>query len=290
MMTKPTGYTLFTMLARLERLPVAARKALALAGAVVIAVLDWWSGFELSLAVVYLAPIAFAAWAVNRTWGLLLAVLCAFLGLAADTAAGIRYSLPLVGAWNALIRLTSYTIIVMLLAALQRQLSKATFAARTDALTGVYTRRYAFELLERELIRSYRYGHTLALAYLDVDDFKDINDRFGHEGGDEVLRAVAGALQSASRDTDVVARIGGDEFLLALPETDEVAAAALLERLSEAATQAASAIGRPVTVSVGCMCFGPDVVSVKVAVQAVDAIMYEVKNAGKGRVKVLSGA
>lgn len=278
------------MLERLERWPLASRKGLALAGSVLLALVDWVTGYELSISVLYLAPIGFATWTVNRRWGLIVAILSAFLWLAADIAAGISYSSVVIPAWNTLIRLTSFSVIAFLLSALKQQLANVTAASRTDALTSAYTRRFMFELLERELIRSHRYGHELALAYIDVDDFKRVNDQFGHDGGDQVLRTIVIALEAASRESDVIARIGGDEFLLMLPETDEAAARALLDRLSAAAMAATAAIGRPVTLSVGAMCFGPEITSVSVAVRAVDELMYDVKRSGKGRVKVLGGS
>lgn len=113
----------------------------------------------------------------------------------------------------------------------QRKLRRLQTDRVTDELTGVLNRRGLFEALERERSRLRRTGGPLSVAVLDVDRFKAINDRFGHAGGDEALRAVARALSASVRPFDYVGRIGGDEFALVLPATDEAAAEALASRL-----------------------------------------------------------
>ncbi|MDP2306227.1 MAG: GGDEF domain-containing protein [Pseudomonadota bacterium] len=165
--------------------------------------------------------------------------------------------------------------------------------ARTDAVTGAPNRR-AFEERARALLRQHaRTGRPFTAAGLDLDGFKAVNDRLGHAEGDRVLRAVAETLAGAVRSTDFVARCGGDEFALLLPDTDERGAQLLLARLRGALCDAMAAGGWPVTFSVGAVSFreaeGP-VRKVPRAglpanerdlMQLVDARVYEAKNAGK---------
>jgi len=105
--------------------------------------------------------------------------------------------------------------------------------AMYDQLTQVYNRHMLFEIGAIEFARYKRYGHPLSLTFLDLDDFKLINDQFGHVIGDEVLRNVAGCILSATRETDSVFRFGGDEFILLSPETNQASARKILERIQK---------------------------------------------------------
>jgi diguanylate cyclase (GGDEF)-like protein len=111
---------------------------------------------------------------------------------------------------------------------------RAEAAASTDVLTGVRNRREWDRLLEAEERRCARYGHTACVVVVDLDELKAINDSAGHRAGDELLTAAAGALTSASRATDTVARVGGDEFALLAVDTDLETGRVLVRRLAEA--------------------------------------------------------
>jgi diguanylate cyclase (GGDEF)-like protein len=97
--------------------------------------------------------------------------------------------------------------------------------AHVDYLTGVYNRRHFMERAEQELSRAHRYGKPLSMLMLDIDHFKLINDRYGHKVGDTVLKAVADLSHATFRDVDILGRLGGEEFAVLLPETDQPAAA-----------------------------------------------------------------
>jgi diguanylate cyclase len=118
--------------------------------------------------------------------------------------------------------------------------------SRTDALTGLRNRRAFAEELAREISRARRQRRPLVVLYIDVDQFKQLNDREGHARGDKVLAAVAGALAATLREPDIAARLGGDEFCLLLPDTDLSGAAVLADRLRERIRTSC-----PVTVSIG---------------------------------------
>ena len=126
--------------------------------------------------------------------------------------------------------------------------------AMKDALTGIYNRRHFTARLDGEWKRFRRYGRPLSLLLLDIDHFKSINDRYGHDIGDQVIIAVAGLCGTQTRDSDVVARIGGEEFAILLPETDLADARIAAERLRVAVAErpiASSAGPIAVTVSIG---------------------------------------
>ena len=139
------------------------------------------------------------------------------------------------------------------------------------------------ERLTQELERNRRYPRPLTLLYLDLDDFKAVNDAHGHQTGDAVLRLVADAMRSSVRQADVVGRLGGDEFALLMPETDAKLADAAAVRLAESLRKIFQ--GTPtVTASIGVVsCQGGDAVSDDLLRRA-DQAMYEAKRAGKDRV------
>jgi diguanylate cyclase (GGDEF)-like protein/PAS domain S-box-containing protein len=117
---------------------------------------------------------------------------------------------------------------------LQRQLEEISHIASQDKLTSVYSRHMFEEMLQRELSRARRYSRPLALIMVDVDFFKEVNDRYGHQAGDIVLREIALALQANLRDSDLVSRWGGEEFVIILPSTTRDQAALIAEELRTA--------------------------------------------------------
>ncbi|TLM80577.1 MAG: GGDEF domain-containing protein [Actinobacteria bacterium] len=163
----------------------------------------------------------------------------------------------------------------------------------TDRLTELYNHGYLQQRLEEELARAVRFGHELSLLLLDIDDFKDFNDRFLHQRGDTVLRAVSQMIRQNLRDIDVAARYGGEEFVVVLPETDVEGAVAVAERIRESVASYPF-VGRedlpPVakTVSVGVATFPTHASTQGKLIDAADRAMYAAKRAGKDRVAVAS--
>lgn len=157
-----------------------------------------------------------------------------------------------------------------------------------DPLTGLFNRRYMDETLRRELARAMRKNMPLSVMVLDVDHFKRVNDVFGHEGGDMVLRAVAQQLREVVRESDVACRLGGEEFLLILPECTKQAAAARAEDMAKHLRQlrlqySGQQIGA-VTASFGVATYPDDGLDGPALIKAADRAMYQAKGAGRDRV------
>ncbi|MEW6678202.1 MAG: diguanylate cyclase [Pseudomonadota bacterium] len=157
----------------------------------------------------------------------------------------------------------------------------------TDALTGLPSRRYFMDQLSRELARRHRYNHPLSLLMLDLDNFKQINDQWGHAGGDEALRAFADAVQCCLRTQDIAGRIGGEEFAIFLPETGENVARPVAERIRARMAQAPimSADGKlnQVTVSIG-VAQAEDGDDLTQLMRRADRALYAAKRGGRNRV------
>jgi diguanylate cyclase len=164
---------------------------------------------------------------------------------------------------------------------LGRQADALVDLSRTDPLTGLRNQRAFDERLGEEVARAARYGGPLSLLVADVDSLKALNDRGGHHAGNLALRAVAAAMRTDARQTDLAARIGGDEFALIAPKTDATEAAALGDRI-RGLVEHHDAIG--VTISVGVATLGPELPDAQALLRAADAALYEAKHRGRNRV------
>jgi diguanylate cyclase (GGDEF)-like protein len=167
--------------------------------------------------------------------------------------------------------------------------------ATCDLQTGALNHQRLLELLEEELARAARYGRPLSFVMVDLDRFKRVNDRHGHQAGDHVLTAVAHAIGASLRSQDRLGRYGGEEFGLILPETGAGAARAVAERCRRRieATPLVAPDGRPlrVTASLGCASYpAPGIASAARLVAAADRALYRAKAAGRNRVAVADPA
>lgn len=163
--------------------------------------------------------------------------------------------------------------------------------AVTDELTGLYNFRYLHTRLHEEFKRAERHRDPLGCAMLDVDRFKSINDGYGHDAGDMILKTVADRIAGAVREIDVVTRYGGDEFLLVLPSTHFSGAVTVAERIWTSVRSAPVTLsdGRsvPVSVSIGVALYpSRDVTSKKELLRAADQALYQAKNDGRDRICV----
>jgi diguanylate cyclase (GGDEF)-like protein len=246
----------------------------------VIAVLDYLNGPELSFAIFYLAPIALGAWWGGFAQGILFSMACALSWQLVEIAEGSTIG-PITQLWNGTARFGVFVITSSLLSRLRVSLFLEKKLARSDPLTGAANGRTFYERVSQTAERLLRTNQPMTLAYLDLDNFKWLNDKVGHFAGDQALCDLVRTIQLNIRATDLLARLGGDEFALLLPECTEFDARAVLERIQERFGQEMARKEWPVTMSVGAMTFPQPVRDVDAMVRRVDELMYRAKKAGK---------
>jgi len=164
----------------------------------------------------------------------------------------------------------------------------------TDGLTGLYNRRYFYKYLDLEISRAKRYGSSFSLMLFDIDNFKRLNDTYGHQAGDKVLQKLARIFRSVSRETDIVVRYGGEEFVIILPNTSEEEAIALANRILESVQETQIKINATervsITVSGGVASFPRNASTAKSLLSAADSAMYAAKTAGKNTTASYQGS
>ena len=249
-----------------------------------IALGDLATGRDVSLTHFYLVPITVGAWYAGRTIGIVLVVLSA---IECFFVAQIRTSDPYLGAiyWNTITRLVIYLPLAVITARLREALTHEKTLARTDSLTGAANTRTFHEQAELEVQRSTRTSRPLSIAYIDLDNFKYVNDQFGHLVGDEVLRIIVRTMRRNTRATDIVARLGGDEFALLLPETDADGTLTSLRKLQAGVQTEMRRRNWPVTTSIGAVTFRTPPANVATLIQRADKRLYDAKENGKNRIE-----
>lgn len=272
---------------RSQREPPAAL-ILAAAAALILAVafVDYATGVEYRVFPLYFVPVTLVSLRLGRGAGLVFAALSAAAWLFSNRLAGMDVArVPVVATINTGVMLLTFVVIALLTAAQRSWLQRERALSRTDSLTGVANGRGFYEAAGSEIARAARYRHPLTLAYIDLDDFKVVNDRFGHAQGDELLVVVARTLQHATRGTDVVGRLGGDEFAVLFPETGRAAAEAALLKLKSLLEASVEKRGWPVSASIGAASFADPPRDAETLVHEADQVMYQVKGAGKNAVR-----
>lgn len=252
---------------------------------VLIGLADFVTGEEISFSIFYLLPVMLVTWYVSRRAGLAFAIFSAIAWLLADLWTGHRYSHPAIPYWNMIVRFLFFLIVLFVLSRLQSALEQEKALSRTDSLTGTATARTFQELARVEIQRGTRYGRPFTVAYIDLDNFKEVNDRFGHSVGNELLCTVAATIRRNLRATDTVARLGGDEFAILLPETEEEPAHAVLGKLRGLVSGSMQANDWPVTLSIGAFTFLHPRDSVDQMIRLADEAMYSAKRGGKNRIR-----
>lgn len=264
----------------LARLPRPVVTALAFLLCVVVGVVDGLSGPDYSLAPFYLVPVIMTAWFVGRKAGYLLSCASALVWLVAEMAGRDYSQFGYAIYWNDFMELLLFLLTALIVSALKGALERENEKARTDYLTGIPNRRHYYELVTGEMQRNQRYGGPFTIAYLDIDNFKTVNDTMGHAEGDQLLRQVSTTIAAAMRQTDTVARLGGDEFALLLPETDGESALAMAAKVRQQLKKDVE--GRwPVSFSMGLVTYLKSPSTIDEVVGRADGLMYEVKEKGK---------
>ena len=250
----------------------------------IISIVDYIIVIDISLSILYLLPISLTSWYSTRWFSFILVLISTVGWFIAEFAAKTNLHWLLLF-WNTAVRLIVFLTIAYLISSLKIAYEKEKKLARTDGLTGIINQRFFLELLRLEYKRSIRYDHCLTLAYLDLDNFKEINDRFGHYVGDKLLRLIAQTIQKQIRETDTIARLGGDEFALLLPETHYETGKVTLQRIQQILKTTIEVYYPQVSFSIGAVTFISLPDSVDLMLNKADSLMYEVKKSGKNRIK-----
>ncbi|PYO14318.1 MAG: GGDEF domain-containing protein [Gemmatimonadetes bacterium] len=261
--------------------------ALLVAGLGVIAgvgYVDVATGPELTPILGYLLPIVPVAWYAGTRPAAILAGAGALAALLAEVFAPGGHVHGLVLVWNAAMRLAELLLVAWLVARWRAADERARELERTDPLTGAVNVRALYGLAAVEIARARRYRHPFTVAFIDLDEFKVVNDRLGHGAGDAVLRTVARALSAVLRVSDVVARVGGDEFVVLLPETGTAPARLAIEKLRQAIAGIVPAHGWRLTASIGVATYLVPPESVDALVGIADQLMFVAKQNGKNAV------
>jgi diguanylate cyclase (GGDEF)-like protein len=240
---------------------------------------DW----EITSSIFYLLPVSYFAWYFSSRIGTVAAFFSVLVWLLLDHWQGPHYSSAAIPYWNGIISLNLYLIFVFLVAEVKAMYLQERENSRLDFLTGTINQRGFHEALHRECERASRLALPTTLAYIDLDDFKQVNDRFDHLTGDKVLAAVGQTLRGSIRNIDLAGRIGGDEFCILLPHTDSGGAKIVLEKMKDALLRVMKTSDWPVTVSIGAVTFLRTVRTPDEMIKLADAAMYAAKKQGKNR-------
>jgi diguanylate cyclase (GGDEF)-like protein len=282
---KSSEVRIYRLLTALEDVPKGWLNGMIWGAVLILGIIDYFTGVELSLSFFYLIPVAMAAWALGKHSGLSYAILAAMVWLVSNLLSGQIFSNMFFGVWNTLIRFGFYGVVTILLTELHSALEEERLLASTDPLTGALNRRSFNGLAEKKMIHAEVNGRPYTVVYIDLDNFKPINDKQGHAIGDMVLKAVVDTIQKQIRIADISARFGGDEFAILLADIGQDDAKRIVQRLRKALLEKMDMHVWDITFSIGVLTFLTMPHSVEEMVRLTDELMYEVKVEGKNAIK-----
>jgi diguanylate cyclase (GGDEF)-like protein len=247
---------------------------------------DYQTGTQISMMLLYAVPILVSSSYSGKLEGIIVALFAASCWLIANLANqpyGESFSIL---SWNAFTRLSIFVLIAYtfsLQAQLRRTLEREKLRADTDRLTGLLNKEAFRERVENEILRSRRYNHPLSLAFIDLDNFKQVNDIQGHDRGDKLLQQISETITHTIRGIDIAGRVGGDEFAICLPETGGEQVCKAIDNLVKALEIVTGKYGRQVTASIGVVtctefCFTE---TYDELLGKADKLMYTAKTKGK---------
>jgi len=248
----------------------------------IITIENYNTNAELSLVFIFLVFIT--AWYVVPLSAIIISLVSALSWTFNDSFTGnvfTHYALPPL---NTLVRFGIFTVIGLFLIEVKRLWDQKVYFAETDDLTKLANRRSYLYNLDGEILRNVRYKREFTIIYMDLDNFKFINDTYGHEMGDSLLRVVANTLKMHLRRSDIIARMGGDEFAVLLPETNYKGAEKVLREMHTYILDAMTHNKWPVTFSIGAITFIKAIKDSKDMITAVDSLMYSIKQSGKNSI------
>jgi diguanylate cyclase (GGDEF)-like protein len=251
---------------------------------IITALFDYYTGFELSFSIFYMLPISIATWYNGRNPGMLLSIFSAFVWFMVDHFSGHVYSNAAIPYWNGFVRFGFFILITVLIFEIKILLRRETEFARQDNLTGLLNARFFKDSTQAQMEVAARHKHKIVFGYIDLDNFKKVNDTMGHSEGDRVLKSVGDVLKASIRASDLAGRLGGDEFVVFLPETDHEGAELVFKKIHDRLAQVMKENKWPVGFSIGIAIFNNIPGRVDDALQFADNLMYNVKNSGKNNI------
>lgn len=250
-----------------------------------ISAIGYMVGYEITVSLFLLIPIALTTWYGSYRNSIIICILSTIIWYMVDVgSSGHPYQNHLAPYWNSILRLGLFLITVHLLIQLKASLTTEKELSRTDNLTGAMNGRGFTEVAEKLFEIGARHDRPTTIAYIDLDNFKKVNDELGHHEGDKVLQTVGGILLKSIRKTDVVGRLGGDEFSIVLPETSAIGAKSTLMKLKDDLASAMKEHNWPIGFSIGVVSFDLPPAKLEVAIRSADALMYHVKRHGKNNI------
>ena len=256
---------------------------LGLVAVALLGFLDYLTGPSLSLNILFLAPVSLVVWSTGKRAGIFISVIGALAGLLADFASQPSLILSSIPYWNAFSNLGFYLVLTLLLPSLKREREEAW--TRKDYLTGVANKKHFMELVHSEIQRTRRYRHPFTIAYLDVDNFKSVNQRLGHSSGDALLQAVARSIKEKIRTVDQLARMGEDEFAMLFPETQPDPAKIVIRRIQQNLQDAVQKNEWPITFSIGVATFMQPPDTAELILKKLQELIAVAKKEGKNTVR-----
>jgi len=251
-----------------------------------IAAVDLATGDEIRIFPLYFLPLMLLAWHLGTAAAVAGSLLMTIVWMGAIYGGGRTYSDPSVWVVNFLAQAATFLTVSLLVAKLRQGMLRERALGRIDPLTGLPNRRAFFEEADGVLSNCSRHARPATLAYLDLDNFKNANDQLGHQHGDAVLREVAGVFARSLRGSDVTGRIGGDEFVVLLPETTTETARIALEKVRASLNGHPLLAAAGVTVSIGAITYEPAPDDLDEMMRAADDVMYRVKGTSKDLVRM----
>jgi len=254
--------------------------------AVLLGAIDYYSdlyiGTDYPLNFFYLLPVAFVAWFAGRNAAVAIAVACVAIKISILAPVSETLSLLI---WKNCSSFAFFLVVGLLLAKLRQLLDKERALSRIDHLTGAVNRKVFLEVTTNEIYRLRRNDQPFTLAYIDLDNFKEINDTRGHSTGDLLLQTVVATISENIRRTDVVSRLGGDEFAVLLTNSDEQAAFIAIQKIRQQLHLRVLQQNLAVTFSVGVLTCTVAPNTVDEIITLADNLMYEVKKSGKNGIR-----